>query len=269
MGRLTGRVAFITGAARGQGRAHAIRLAEEGADVVISDICAPVPTNGIKPSTPEDLNETVALVEKTGRRVIVREADVRNLDALTSLADEAITELGRIDVVVANAGILNWAHAWEMTAEQWNELIAVNLTGVFHTIRATVPHMIKAGNGGSVILTSSSAGLKGQPFTLAYTAAKHGVVGLMRGLANELGEYDIRVNSVHPAGVETEMMNADGLFQMISEKATTLGPLFMNTLPHLSMKPEAIADAVAWLASDEARYVTGAQIPVDMGTSIR
>jgi len=269
MGRLTGRVAFITGAARGQGRAHAVRLAEEGADVVISDVCAPVPTNGVKAATPDDLNETVRLAEKTGRRVIARQVDVRDLDALTSLADEAIAELGRIDVVVANAGILNWAHAWEMTTEQWNTLIDVNLTGVFHTVRATVPHMIRAGNGGSIILTSSSAGLKGQPFTLAYTAAKHGVVGITRGLANELGEYDIRVNSVHPAGVETEMMNVDGLFQMITEKATTLGPVFMNTLPHPSMKPEAIADAVAWLASDEARYVTGAQIPVDMGTSIR
>ena len=269
MGRLTGRVAFITGAARGQGRAHAVRLAEEGADVVISDICAPVATNGVKASTPQDLDETVALVEKTGQRVIARHVDVRHLDAMTALADEAITEFGRIDVVVANAGILNWAHAWEMTSEQWNDLIDVNLTGVFHTVRCTVPHMIQAKNGGSIILTSSSAGLKGQPFTLAYTAAKHGVVGITRGLANELGEYDIRVNSVHPAGVETEMMKVDGLFQLITQKAETLGPIFMNTLPHPSMKPEAIADAVAWLASDEARYVTGAQIPVDMGTSIR
>ena len=269
MGRFTGRVAYITGAARGQGRAHAIRLAEEGADVVICDICAPVASNGVKPATPDDLDETVALVEKTGQRVIARQADVRDLDALTSLADEAIAELGRIDIVVANAGILSWANAWEMSSEQWSELIDVNLTGVFHTVRATVPHMIRAGNGGSVILTSSSAGLKGQPFTLAYTAAKHGVVGITRGLANELGEYDIRVNSIHPAGVETEMMNVDGLFQMIQAKASTLGPVFMNTLPHQSMKPDAIADAVAWLASDESRYVTGAQIPVDMGTSIR
>jgi SDR family mycofactocin-dependent oxidoreductase len=269
MGRFTGRVAFITGAARGQGRAHAVRLAEEGADVVLSDICAPVATNGVKPATPADLDETVTLVEKTGQRVIARQVDVRDLDALISLADEAVAELGHIDIVVANAGILSWANAWEMSAQQWSELIDVNLTGVFHTVRATVPHMIKAGNGGSIILTSSSAGLKGQPFTLAYTAAKHGVVGITRGLANELGEYDIRVNSIHPAGVETEMMNVDGLFQMIQQHAETLGPLFMNTLPHFSMKPEAVSNVVAWLASDEARYLTGAQIPVDLGMTNR
>jgi SDR family mycofactocin-dependent oxidoreductase len=266
MGRLSGRVAFITGAARGQGRSHAVRLAEEGADVVISDICARVETNGVAAATPEDLAETVRLVEKTGQRVISREADVRDLGALESLAEQAVSELGGIDVVVANAGILSWGNAWELSTEAWNELIAINLTGVFHTIRATVPHMIAAKKGGSIILTSSSAGLKGQPFTLAYTAAKHGVVGITRGLANELGEYDIRVNSIHPAGVETEMMNVNGLFQMIQAKATTLGPVFMNTLPHQSMKPEAVSAVVAFLASDEARYLTGAQIPVDLGT---
>ena len=143
--------------------------------------------------------------------------DVRDLDGLTSLADDAVTELGHIDIVVANAGILNWANAWEMTSEQWNDVIDINLSGVFHTIRATVPHMIEQGTGGSIILTSSAAGLKGQPFTLAYTAAKHGVVGICRGLANELGAYDIRVNSIHPAGVSTEMMNVDGLFQLITQ----------------------------------------------------
>jgi SDR family mycofactocin-dependent oxidoreductase len=266
MGRLTGRVAFITGAARGQGRSHAVRLAEEGADVVISDICGRVETNGVAPATPDDLAETVRLVEKTGQRVISRQADVRDLAALESLADQAVSEFGGINVVVANAGILSWGNAWELSSEAWNELIDINLTGVFHTIKATVPHMIRAKNGGSIILTSSSAGLKGQPFTLAYTAAKHGVVGITRGLANELGAYDIRVNSIHPAGVRTEMMNVDGLFQMIQAKATTLGPIFMNTLPHESMKPEAVSGVVAFLASDEARYLTGAQIPVDLGT---
>jgi SDR family mycofactocin-dependent oxidoreductase len=266
MGRLSGRVAFITGAARGQGRTHAVRLAEEGADVVISDICERVETNGVAAATPDDLAETVRLVEKTGQRVIARQADVRDLGALESLADQAVSEFGGINIVVANAGILSWGNAWELSTEAWNELIAINLTGVFHTVKATVPHMIRANNGGSIILTSSSAGLKGQPFTLAYTAAKHGVVGITRGLANELGEYDIRVNSIHPAGVETEMMNVNGLFQMIQAKATTLGPVFMNTLPHQSMKPEAVSAVVAFLASDESRYLTGAQIPVDLGT---
>ena len=200
MGRLSGRVAFITGAARGQGRTHAVRLAEEGADVAISDICAKVETNGVAAATSDDLAETVALVEKTGQRVIAREVDVRDIAGLTALADEAVSELGGIDVVVANAGILSWGNAWELSEEAWSELIDINLTGVFHTIKATVPHMIRAKKGGSIILTSSSGGPEGQPFTLAYTAAKHGVVGITRGLANELGEYDIRVNSIHPGG---------------------------------------------------------------------
>ncbi len=270
MGRFDGRVAYITGAARGQGRAEAVRFAEEGADVVISDICAPVATNGVIPATPEDLDETVRLVEKAGGgRVIARHADVRDLDALESLAAEAVAQFGHIDIVVANAGILSWGNAWELSSESWKELIDINLTGVFHTVRATVPHMIKQGTGGSIILTSSAAGLKGQPFTLHYTAAKHGVVGICRGLANELGIYDIRVNSIHPAGVATEMMHVDGLFKLITENAHTLGPLFMNTLPHHSMSAESVAGVVAWLASDESRYLTGAQIPVDLGSTNR
>jgi SDR family mycofactocin-dependent oxidoreductase len=269
VGRFDSRVAYITGAARGQGRAEAVRFAEEGADVVISDICAPVASSGSIPSAAEDLDETVRLCEEAGGRVISRQADVRDLNALESLANEAVSEFGQIDIVVANAGILAWGNAWELSSEAWRELIDINLTGVFHTVRATVPHMIKQGTGGSIILTSSSAGLKGQPFTLHYTAAKHGVVGICRGLANELGIYDIRVNSIHPAGVATEMMRADGLFKLISENAHTLGPLFMNTLPYQSMSAESVAGVVAWLASDESRYLTGAQIPVDLGTTNR
>jgi NAD(P)-dependent dehydrogenase (short-subunit alcohol dehydrogenase family) len=174
-----------------------------------------------------------------------------------------------MDVVIANAGILAWGRAWELSSDEWKSVIDVNLTGVFHTIRATVPHLIEQGQGGPVILISSSAGLKGQPFTLHYTAAKHGVVGICRGLANELGEYDIRVNSVHPAGVRTAMMDVPGLWKLIQEKAETLGPIFMNTLPHESMGPEDISATVVWLASDDARYITGVQIPVDFGTCNR
>ncbi len=269
MGRFTGKVAFVTGAARGQGRAEAVRFAQEGADVVISDICAPVATNQVTPASPDDLDETVRLAEKAGARVIAKQADVRDLTALESLAAEAVNELGHIDIVVANAGILSWGNAWELSTESWNELIDINLTGVFHTIRATVPHMIQQGTGGSIILTSSAAGLKGQPFTLAYTAAKHGVVGICRGLANELGEFDIRVNSIHPAGVATAMMDVPGLFDMIQAHATTLAPLFMNTLPHHSMTADDVAGVVAWLASDESRFLTGAQIPVDIGSCNR
>jgi SDR family mycofactocin-dependent oxidoreductase len=269
MGHLSGKVAFITGGARGQGRAHAVRLASEGADVVVSDICGPVEGSMVAAATEEDLDETVQLVQKTGQRVLSRRVDVRDLSALQSLADDAMAQLGRLDVVVANAGILAWGHAWELSSEDWQSVIDVNLTGVFHTIRATVPHLIRQGQGGSIILISSSAGLKGQPFTLHYTAAKHGIVGICRGLANELGEYDIRVNSVHPAGVRTAMMDVPGLMELIVEKAETLGPLFMNTLPHESMEPEDVAGTVAWLASDDARYVTGAQIAVELGTCNR
>jgi SDR family mycofactocin-dependent oxidoreductase len=269
MGRLSGKVAFITGAARGQGRSHAVRLAEEGADIVVSDVCAPVAGNMVSAATLEDLETTARLVEKTGQRVLSRQVDVRDLSALRELADDTMSQLGRLDVVVANAGILAWGYAWEIPAEEWQSVIDVNLTGVFYTIQATVPHLIKQRQGGSIVLISSSAGLKGQPFTLHYTAAKHGIVGICRGLANELGEYDIRVNSVHPAGVETAMMDVPGLMNLIAEKAETLGPIFMNTLPQASMGPEDISATVAWLASDDARYVTGAQIPVDFGMTNR
>jgi NAD(P)-dependent dehydrogenase (short-subunit alcohol dehydrogenase family) len=223
----------------------------------------------VQDSTLEDLQETAQRVEETGQRVLTREVDVRDLSALQSLADDAMAQFGRMDVVIANAGILAWGRAWELSSDEWKSVIDVNLTGVFHTIRATVPHLIEQGQGGSVILISSSAGLKGQPFTLHYTAAKHGVVGICRGLANELGEYDIRVNSVHPAGVRTAMMDVPGLWKLIQEKAETLGPIFMNTLPHESMDPEDISATVVWLASDDARYITGVQIPVDFGTCNR
>jgi SDR family mycofactocin-dependent oxidoreductase len=269
MDRLEGKVAFITGAARGQGRAHAVRLCSEGADIVVSDACAPVEGNYIKPSTPEDLEETVRLVEKTGRRVLSRQVDVRDLAALESLAADTMEQLGRLDIVVANAGILAWGNAWEISSQEWKAVLDVNLTGVFHTIRATVPHLIRQNEGGSIILISSSAGLKGQPFTLHYTAAKHGVVGIARALANELGSYNIRVNSIHPAGVLTAMGDVPDLMALINQHAETLGPIFMNTLPTPMMPPEDISAAVAWLASDDARFVTGAQIPVDLGTTNR
>jgi SDR family mycofactocin-dependent oxidoreductase len=269
MGRLDGKVAFITGAARGQGRCHAVRLAQEGADLAISDVCAPVEGNLVAPATPDDLEETIRLVEKTGRHVIAGHVDVRDLDALEAFAADTISELGRLDVVVANAGILAWGNAWELTTAQWQAVIDVNLTGVFHTVRATVPHLIRQNQGGSIILVSSSAGLKGQPFTLHYTAAKHGVVGICRGLANELGRYDIRVNSIHPAGVRTEMTNVPGLMELIGAHAATLGPMFMNALPYELIEPESVSATVAWLASDDSRYVTGAQIPVDLGTTNR
>jgi len=269
MGRLTGKVAFITGAARGQGRSHALRLANEGADVILLDICGPVGTSQIRPSEPGDLETTVKAVEATGQRVVWDQVDVRDFAAMKAIADRGARELGHIDVVVANAGILNWAKTHELSLEQWQDTIDVNLTGVFHTVKATLPHLLAQGTGGSIILTSSSAGLKGQPFTLSYTAAKHGVVGIARALAIEYGDYNIRANSVHPVGVRTAMGDAPGLMALIQERAETVGPVFMNTLPVDFVEPEDISAAVAWLASDDARYVTGAAIPVDAGTTGR
>jgi SDR family mycofactocin-dependent oxidoreductase len=268
-GRVAGKVAFVTGAARGQGRAHAVRLAEEGADLIICDICAEFETTSYPGAVPAELAETVTLIEKEGRRAVARHVDVRDFDALQSLVNDGVAELGRLDIVVANAGIDSANLSWEITSEQWDELVGINLKGVWQTAKAAIPTMIKQGTGGSIILTSSTAGRKGLPFKAHYSAAKHGVVGLCRVLAAELGEYDIRVNTINPAGVATAMVTDPHLQELINSKAETLGPIFMNTLPHMFMKPEDIAAQVAFLASDESRYMTGSQIVVDMGNTAR
>jgi len=265
VGRLDGKVAFITGAARGQGRAHAVRLASEGADIIAVDLCAGVDTIKMKPATPEDLQETTRLVEKEGRRIVAQKVDVRDLDALQAAFDSGLAELGRIDIVVANAAVMNAAWSWEMTPEQWKSVIDVNLTGVFNTTKAAIPAMIRQGQGGSIIITSSTAGLYGQPFTASYTAAKHGVVGLARCLANELAEHSIRVNTIHPTGVRTEMFLEPDIFPLLETRAETLGPVFMNALPVEVMEPEDIAAVVAFLASDDSKYITGDQIRIDCG----
>jgi SDR family mycofactocin-dependent oxidoreductase len=265
MGRLNGKVAFITGAARGQGRAHAVRLAAEGADIIAVDLCAGFRTVNYPAATPEDLEETVALVQKEGRRIVAQRADVRNMEELQRALDQGVAELGRVDIVVANAGILNVGYSWDMTDEQWEEVIAVNLTGVWHTAKAAIPTMISQGDGGSIILTSSVAGLYGQPFTVSYTAAKHGVVGIATSMANELAEYNIRVNSIHPTGVDTAMAQEPNFRALVATKADTLGPVFMNSLPVDLMVPEDVSSVVAFLASDDARTMTGGQVRVDLG----
>lgn len=271
MGKLDGKVAFITGAARGQGRSHALRLASEGAHVVISDICAPVEGNMIKAASPDDLADTVRALEDAGHgtKVLSRHVDVRDAGALAQLANDAMQQFGRIDIVVANAGIINYAEFGDYTTAMFTAVIDVNLTGVFNTVKATVPHILAGGNGGSIIMVSSSAGLKGQPFTPGYTAAKHGLVGLCNGLANELGEHNIRINTIHPAGVQTPMGEAPGLMDIISKHAGTMGPLFMNTLPALFMQPNETSNAVLFLASDDSKMITGLQMKVDMGMTIR
>lgn len=265
VGRLAGKVVFITGAARGQGRSHAVRMAEEGADVIISDICGPVGTSGVVPATPEDLAETKRLVEATGRQVIAERVDVREPEQLRALAQRGIEEFGGITTVVANAGILNWARTHELTQEQWQDVIDVNLTGAFNTVQAVLPHFLERGEGGSFIIISSAAGLKGQPFTLSYTAAKHGLVGITNALAIEYGEYNIRANSIHQSGVTTPMGEVPGLGALIEERAFTVGPVFMNTMPVEFIDPIDVTNAVIYLASDEARYVTGMQMKIDAG----
>lgn len=246
-----------------------MRLASEGADLVICDISTGFATTDYKASTAEDLEETVRLIEKTGQRVLASEADIRDLGAMQSLVADAITEFGRLDIVAANAGVMSAAKAWEITEEQWRDVIDVNLTGTFFTLKAAVPAMIEAGNGGSIIITSSTAGRKGTPFVAHYSASKHGVVGLARTFALELGEYDIRVNTVHPVGVLTDMILGPRLQELLPTIALTTGPTYMNTLPYDFIPVEAVSNMVSWLASDESRYCTGSQFVVDLGNTSR
>lgn len=266
--RLEGKVALITGAARGQGRAHAVRLAAEGADVIALDNCAGAETTSYPGPTEADLAETAALVEKEGRRIVARRADIRDLDQVTAVVTEGVAQLGRLDVVVANAGICAAAWSWETPVQMWRETIDTNLTGTFFTCKATVPVLLEQGTGGSIIITSSVAGLRGLPFLAAYAASKHGLVGLARTMANELGQHNIRVNTLHPHGVATGMAVTE-MFGLVQENAATLGPILMGGLPDQVSQPEDMANAVAWLASDEARHVTGIALPVDLGTLAR
>ena len=266
-GTLPGRVAFITGAARGQGRAHAIRLAREGADIIALDICAPVSDCISYPAaTPEDLAETVRSVEAEGRKVLAREVDIRDSAALRQLVADGVEQFGRLDILVANAGVLSWGRIWELTDEQWDTVIGVNLTGTFRTVRAALPAMIEAGNGGSVVVVSSSAGLKATPGNGHYSASKHGLVALTNSLAIELSEFGIRVNSIHPYSVDTPMIEPDLTMQVFAEHPRyvhSFGPMLLQ--PKGFMGADEVSDVVAWLAGDGSGTLTGAQIPVDKG----
>ncbi|AFC56001.1 mycofactocin-coupled SDR family oxidoreductase [Mycobacterium paraintracellulare] len=266
-GSLHGRVAFITGAARGQGRSHAVRLAAEGADIIALDICAPASASvTYPPATPEDLDETARLVEGQGRKILTRVLDVRDDAALRELVADGMEQFGRLDIVVANAGVLSWGRVWELTDEQWDAVIGFNLTGTWRTLRATVPAMIEAGNGGSIVVVSSSAGLKATPGNGHYSASKHGLTALTNTLAIELGEYGIRVNSIHPYSVETPMIEPEAMMEIFGRH-----PSFVHSFPPMPVQPngfmtaDEVADVVAWLAGAGSGTLTGTQIPVDKG----
>ncbi len=270
MGKLEGKVAFITGAARGQGRSHAIRLAQEGADIIAVDICDQIDTVPYPMSTPDDLAETVKLVEALDRRIVATQADVRDEAALKQAFEAGVAQLGPVDIVLANAGIAPMS--MHESRDAWADVVAVNLTGVFNTVETAIPSMIERGSGGAIVLTSSTAGNNGiggpTRGGLGYTAAKHGVVGLMRSYANNLAPHSIRVNTVHPTGVNTPMVVNDAMQQWLTEEPT-LATAMQNALPVELVEPVDISNAIVWLVSDDARYVTGVQLPVDAGFSNR
>ncbi|BBX06705.1 mycofactocin-coupled SDR family oxidoreductase [Mycolicibacterium aichiense] len=277
-GRVEDKVAFITGAARGQGRSHAVRLAEEGADIIAIDVCKRISSNEDIPApTPEDLAETADLVKNLNRRVVTAEVDVRDYAAVKAAVDGGVEQLGRLDIIVANAGIGNGGQTLDLTSEaDWNDMIDVNLSGVWKSVKAAVPHLISAGRGGSIILTSSVGGLKAYPHTGHYIAAKHGVVGLMRTFAVELGHHSIRVNSVHPTNVNTPLFMNEGTMKLFRPDLENPGPddmavvaQMMHVLPIGWVEPVDISNAVLFLASDESRFVTGLPMTVDGGSMLK
>jgi SDR family mycofactocin-dependent oxidoreductase len=266
--RFVGKTAFITGAARGQGRAEAIRLAQEGADIAVLDICESFPTTGYPGPSVADLEETVALVEKEGQRCVSFVADTRDLAAMQAAVAATVEAFGGLDVVVANAGICSGAAFVDVSPEQWEATMSVNATGTFNTLKATVPVLIEQGRGGAIVVVSSVAGLRGLPFLSDYSASKHAITGLAKSVANEVAQHRIRVNTIHPASVPTGMTTPE-LFPLVAGAAHTLGPIFMNALPITTTPAAHIAGAVAWLCSDEAAEFTGIQLPLDMGTLLR
>lgn len=275
-GRVEGKVAFITGAARGQGRSHAIRLAEEGADIIAVDACRPMPSVRYPMPTPDDLAETVRQVEALNRRIVATTADVRDFEALSAAVSDGVAELGRLDIVSANAGIVSSGRAHELSEQAWTDVIEVNLTGSWHTAKAAIPHLVAGGRGGSIILTSSSCGLIAMENIAHYVASKHGVVGLMRALALELAPHSIRVNSLHPSSVGTEMFLNRGnyrLFRPDLENPTREDAMEafsgLNLIPIPWMEPVEISNVLLFLASDEAQHITGVTMPVDAGSIIK
>ena len=274
MGQLDGKVAFVTGAARGQGRASALKLASEGADIVALDICNPtaLATLSYDLSSEADLAATVSDIEALDRRVVHGIADIRHLSEVQRVVDAGLEAFGHVDLVHANAGIGSWGVTWELSELDWREMIDVNLTGQFNTIRAVLPSMVARGAGGSIVLTSSTAGLISYPNTAHYTAAKHGVIGLMGTLSQELGPHNIRINCICPTTVNTALVINDATFALFAPEVEQPGPADvrdaftgLNSLPVPWIEVEDVAEAVLWLLSDQARYVHGASIPIDAG----
>ncbi|HEY4409665.1 MAG TPA: mycofactocin-coupled SDR family oxidoreductase [Acidimicrobiia bacterium] len=274
MGLLDGKVAFISGGARGQGRSHAVRLAEEGADIITFDICEPMSTQTYAGATEDDLAETVKLVEERDRRIVARKADVRDQAAVEAVLAEGVAEFGRVDIVLANAGVMSFMGEPSQTVAAWQEAIDVMLTGVFFTCEAAIPHLIEQGQGGSIVITSSLAGLRGPLRTmdmkshggLGYFAAKHGVIGLMRCYANLLGPHSVRVNTVHPTGVNTPMV-ANPEFMAYATEHPGFMEAMRNALPVMMIEAEDVSNAILFLCSDAGRFITGVTFPVDAGAA--
>jgi (+)-trans-carveol dehydrogenase len=274
--RLEGKVAFITGAARGQGRSHAVRLAEEGADIIAVDLCGDLAEVPYPLGTAEDLAETVSQVETLGRRIVARQADVRDQPSLDAAVAEGVARLGRLDIVCANAGVNKPAPMLEMTEPTWLDIVDVDLSGVWRTCKAAIPYLLAGGSGGAIVLTSSAAGLKGYANIAHYTAAKHGVVGLMKTLAQELAPHRIRVNTVNPTQVDTPMIMNESMYKLFcpgldAPNREDFAPISqaMNALPIPWVAARDVSNAVLFLASDEGRYITGVALPVDAGVLIK
>lgn len=271
MAKLEGKVAFITGAARGQGRAHAVRLAADGANIIALDICADIDSIDYPQSSPEDLDETVKLVEKEGGRIVARQADVRDADAVEQVVADGLAEFGRLDIVIANAGVVRLSSGGDRR-QTFRNIVDVNLFGAWNTIEAATPALIEGGRGGSIVITSSSAGLKGtgtdRAGGQAYTASKRGLVGMMQVWANELAQYSIRVNTIHPTGVATGMVMNETMGKLFEEGDPALGAM-QNALPIQILMPEDVANAVAFLVSEEAKFITGIAWPLDAGFAVR
>jgi SDR family mycofactocin-dependent oxidoreductase len=272
MGRVEGKVALVTGAARGQGRSHAIRLAEEGADIIAIDICAQIRSVPYAMSTDADLAETAKLVEALDRRIVTAKVDVRDLAQVSRAVEEGTALLGPVDIVVANAGIMTICRTWEMSPELWQDMLDVNLTGVYNAARAVIPAMVERGAGGVIIMTSSAMGIRTMPNLVHYAAAKTGVVGMMKSLAQELGPYNIRVNTIHPSSVDTDMLQNQVVYDLCrpdlehpSREDFAAGFVSQHLLPQPWVSPRDISNAVLFLASDEGKYVTAQQLKVDLG----